>query len=541
MSRKKQLGRLGENALVNWCDQELITCNKPLIDECGWDFLLEFPISWDYTKPLDRSGMPLKCFIQVKATDSKDPNKRHKPIKLTNWKHLIEATIPAFFLILEFDGTHQAQRAYLVHVGEDYTEKYLKKMRQIPSSKASRLHKKKMIVRWGEEDRLTELNGTSLREKILTYVGTDPASYTKTKLDLVKSVGYGDKPYSLNANIKIPQGYTPQEYLTDFELGLVPQAQVSSFLLSHNRFDIPETKLQVSSKNHSNLRMYISDLTPVSKVWLHVTSDASFNSAVFPMDVYKPQQFVKGFHKIRMSHNFIEFVCNFDTGKNQLNYSDPEWGEIYSLRELHEFAKHCVIYSEAFSSGETIDFSFRSEDGKQVFTGKIALPENVFKIYLELAETIKQLWVVTSEFGIQDEIHLTLSEISQRKKQIEIMATLLQKEFIFGFSYPTDEKFSHSLVSIPVIKCLQIGEYRLMLGKVISGFTKNAEQIEDGVFRMCKTHCEIKQSILLASNSDPNVEGQNLAQKLVRHASQKGIVIYDESYAKLLPDTETEK
>src|ERR1051325_6434199 len=115
----RNVGKIGESALDGWVGDAGITANRVSQDETGWDFLLEFPLSQrdliESRLPLDKEPAPLQCFVQVKSTDDK-PGKWD--IKLSNWVRFVKNLVPAFFLILEFDGKSSCQRAFLVHVDE---------------------------------------------------------------------------------------------------------------------------------------------------------------------------------------------------------------------------------------------------------------------------------------------------------------------------------------------------------------------------------------------------------------------------------------
>src|SRR5262245_53551770 len=136
----RDLGELGESTLQGWAAGVGITANRVRQDKTGWDTLLEFPFSQktlrDSGLPLDREPAPLRCFLQVKSTDSR-PGKRS--VKLSNWSRLVKNPFPAFFLILEFDGKSSCQRAFLVHVGEAHIRLVLKALRELPPKEHDKL------------------------------------------------------------------------------------------------------------------------------------------------------------------------------------------------------------------------------------------------------------------------------------------------------------------------------------------------------------------------------------------------------------------
>lgn len=103
----RDLGQMGENSVQLWCSQVGLTANGSRIDKTGWDFVIEFPFQ-NFIGPARVHEAAIECKVQVKATDNRD---RKWQIKLSNLRRLITAPMPAFILILEFDGKKAAQRA----------------------------------------------------------------------------------------------------------------------------------------------------------------------------------------------------------------------------------------------------------------------------------------------------------------------------------------------------------------------------------------------------------------------------------------------
>ena len=126
----RNLGEMGERTLGLWASQVGISANKSDPDKTGWDFFLELPLELDasetVTVPLDKVARSIQCLVQVKSTD-RQPKQRQ--VKLSNWQKMVMSPLPAFFLVLEFDGKDRCQRAYLVHVGAEHIRRVLKRLR----------------------------------------------------------------------------------------------------------------------------------------------------------------------------------------------------------------------------------------------------------------------------------------------------------------------------------------------------------------------------------------------------------------------------
>ena len=121
----RNLPELGQKAVEYWANQVGISANRSAPDLTGWDVILEFPQTTDppagIVLPLDNTPPPIQCLVQVKATDKR---RGKVQVKLSNWKRLIQSPLPCFYLVLEFDGQTDCQRAYCVHVGEEYIRSF---------------------------------------------------------------------------------------------------------------------------------------------------------------------------------------------------------------------------------------------------------------------------------------------------------------------------------------------------------------------------------------------------------------------------------
>lgn len=179
---RQNLGELGESTLRLWMSQENAMLNKAYVDRTGWDFILEFPTGdCSIKSEPDKKSEAYQCFIQVKSTDLL---KGYHAIRLSNWKHLIETPLPAFFLILYFGKTETCQNAFLVHVWEKEIAQVLRKARALGvAGKGAELNKHYLRLKWGPDDQLPEPTGHSLLTKIRNIVGPFPSNYAEKRSD----------------------------------------------------------------------------------------------------------------------------------------------------------------------------------------------------------------------------------------------------------------------------------------------------------------------------------------------------------------------
>jgi len=230
----RDLGTMGEMTFASWSAQVGVA-NKSDNDKTGWDFIFENIIETDTDQlsndPIDKLPTPLKCFIQVKSTDNKLED---QAISLSHCQRFIGSGDPVFILVLEFDGFTECQRAYLIHVGNDYIRKIKKRLREINSSDIHKLHKMTITFSYTEQDKLPSLNGVGLQQAISHYVGSRPELYAKNKLEYAEKVGYEGPTVRCKFQIKVPG----EESLIEWALGERSLDYTGGFIETDIRFNI---------------------------------------------------------------------------------------------------------------------------------------------------------------------------------------------------------------------------------------------------------------------------------------------------------------
>lgn len=135
----RDTGSMGENYFSQLCADAGLTANPSSKDKFGWDFIVDFPQSNDFS-PMLLHNSALTFRVQVKSTDQ-----RFKKIQvnLSNLHRMAADLVPYFFVFIEFDRQPNAQRLFLVHMGEELISKVLSRVHKIhQSSEENNLHKK---------------------------------------------------------------------------------------------------------------------------------------------------------------------------------------------------------------------------------------------------------------------------------------------------------------------------------------------------------------------------------------------------------------
>lgn len=309
----RDIGTMGESFFQTWCAESGLTANKSLIDRTGWDFIVEFP-----HEPApgfaDADGPPIECRVQVKATDK---NERKCQITLSNLHRLATSLSPVFFLFLEFDGKQDPQRAFLVHLGEDLIRSILKRVREIDQSESdNKFNKRKMTIKYTDQDSLSPPSGSAVKERIESYVNTALSDYSSSKQGILRSAGYEDSYGEIKFNTLNEESL---EQLIDLSLGLRESVEVNNTTFHSSRFGVL-SKVAVMKSETAKLEM--PNLKPNATGILRFreskyTAGISFGCQVFssPFNESAPKSLVK----YRVEGKFFNIIIK--PYVNTINYS----------------------------------------------------------------------------------------------------------------------------------------------------------------------------------------------------------------------------
>lgn len=218
MTSATSIGRVGQKALEGWAAQVSITANPSLHDERGWDALLQLPRAGGDVAlrgPLDRAAPEISCMVQVKTTTRTEQS---EPISLSNWQRMCTEPIPWFVLAIHLDEDLSADRAYLVHVDEEWCERVLRRLRELDPT--ADLADRTINVTWAESHLLTELHGRELLRLIRQHVTQDQRAYVGRKLRWFDELGYEDRARRVAVQITTPDPSVLYVEMADLAVGL---------------------------------------------------------------------------------------------------------------------------------------------------------------------------------------------------------------------------------------------------------------------------------------------------------------------------------
>lgn len=235
----KRIGGIGQKAFETWAEQANIVANPSISnDERGWDILLQLPSDpkdlqmgvWDRALP------EISCMIQIKTTTSLD---QFEAITLSNWQRMIREPMPWFVAAIHLDAEHQPSQAYLIHIGREWCQKVLIRLRELAKKKKGHLNAHTLNVTWNDADKLPRMHGKALIERIRDCVQPNQFDYVNEKVNWFKNLGYRNKQKKVNIQFEVEDKALFLSELSDLGAGLrstLPRAWRAS--VSDVRFGI---------------------------------------------------------------------------------------------------------------------------------------------------------------------------------------------------------------------------------------------------------------------------------------------------------------
>jgi hypothetical protein len=342
---KRNVGRLAEGFFQQLCDDTPgLACNRSLVDERGWDFLVEFPAARLHSLPLDMQPSPLSAFVQVKSTESRNLSCR---VKLSNALRFALRPDPCFLVFFTYDfGKRDPTKAYLQHFWSPLIEQTIKAVRESEAQGRTDLHSIKIPIRFDVSHRV-EVRELSLRmREMIAEIG---GSYANEKASLSHFSGIDDGLG--HCGLEFAEGVTDDD-LVDLALGLRPSVPVKSISPQSKRFGI-SLPLQTGGIGPAQLSI---EVKPASSATLVLSSPDS-EDIVLPVEIYAPSAmpWIKQDRvRYRIKNSFIDFIFHpksLETGVISITLPTDR---NLSMRDFDSFLKLIVkwrgkeVYSQVW-------------------------------------------------------------------------------------------------------------------------------------------------------------------------------------------------
>lgn len=437
------IGKKGELIAMSWALDVDITPNPVENDKTGWDLIYEFPERFDLDGlTADLIPKPIQCWVQVKTTQQEDPKWQ---IKLTNLKRLVDTPLPAFYLELKLDQDYGVEAAYIFHVGKEIIYNTYKKLRELGPEGKESAHKKKIQLPKGSKTKISPVGGSGLKNEIEKIIGENYQDYLDKKKDIKEKCGYEDDRNTVSFNFEVPKEYDGniEEYLVDFELGIVSKMEIKDFVEKDIRFGIPievnrekEGELKVSSQDEKDVTLIIRTKDHREKISLD--SRLIFPSATRAVISKENIKFL-----VRSPN--IEMIVAPFKNKITYNYSFPGYEQEVTLDNLRDISNFIWFFHKMkdVEDGLILTISYRE---KKRLEAKLEIEEELGQNIFIRALSVRYAIKIFNNFGIPLDTPLLLEELINQFDKIQILAkTIEPKHFEISWTYKVESLIEEEL------------------------------------------------------------------------------------------------
>jgi hypothetical protein len=349
------VGQLGEKVLEVWSAELGVSCNPAYQDRRGWDYLLEFPRSDTLSRhSLDSRPPELSCLVQVKSTFS---NRTSRSIKLSNWERAIKRPFPFFYLCLHFDKSNNKLReAYLVHVGQEWMEKVLRRLRTEQIKGHSDLSSMKMNLTWSEDDQIRKPESASFSSTLRTHIPGTVQEYVQNKISLFQNLGE-PIPAELNFTISYSDPNKIHEDWIDLAIGLRDTIEIAQLEIREDiRFDLP----LATTKHEGGFLQVINRSKEGTEISLAIKNNSLPLKSSFAAKLFTPHNFFAGTpipekkFKARVTFLVGEIVIRTYDKELSLRVDFSSAPDVAPLSQHAEIWRLAHILHNAAASGVTV-------------------------------------------------------------------------------------------------------------------------------------------------------------------------------------------
>jgi hypothetical protein len=424
---------------------------------------------------VDQMPSPLQCLFQVKSTSG---TRGRCSVKLTNWLRFIHSPLPTFFLVLEFDGTDECQRGYLVHVGEDHIERVLRRIREITAADSQENWQDYTIdVRWGEENRISSLNGRGFVAAVRSHTSAGIENYLTWKRTILADVGYESARTKLRINPRVPDEWTGtvQQLLIDFGLGLISHLEIEAGEMVDLRFGIPKVLSEPLSKG---TRLEIVQHRPSGRGSIQLRIPGSDTVLELHADVFLPHgvNVPDELLKARYSIPFVDVIFEVSAARKiDFKLKLPELNTKHQLTDLQPVADLILLFNHAVAVGvgqlEVQTFFNDARIGSGKLTNLVTPPNAL----VAWAERVKSAWGIARHFEIERDVVVSAAELVEYRRQLHLISLVLGRrrawlEVRFTLNaVVADAEDSQLQWCFPIAATVRLGRYRVQVSFIVVG------------------------------------------------------------------------
>ncbi|MBO6522944.1 MAG: hypothetical protein JJ971_03895 [Balneolaceae bacterium] len=484
---ERDLGELGQDQFKTWCSEEGLTCNPPLNDKQGWDFVIEFdpPLSQD--KTYDEKKARYKCFVQIKSSDD---SKSNKGISLRNWEKMINDASPFFIVRMEFNGKKKPEKVYLIHVGEELIIKGLKRLRGIKEGQTILL-KNEMSYPRRESDLLSSNDGESVKSEIEKYLKGGMFNYSHRKAELVKKVGVEKE--ELLVTILSKSGRDPVEELVDLSLGLSAELKAIESKKRRKRFGTYSNYVDLGP---GTLKV---EVKPNSKARIELISDDLKDIGNLKLDIFLPsgvKDLKKEQFKFLMKDEYLSFLANFKDDQLKVDMTLPNPQDLIDINKMRNISKFLFHIATAESRGVSLTANVFFKEKRVIsFKPEINFPEK--GMILKNGEAIYNSIKVGDYFEIPS-FSAKTDELIKQELRYDIIKKLIDGDDIrIKTSFWTNKKLQGKVVGLIIPFQLIFNQFNLFQGLNIIGKIEEKGYEEGGRYYYSLESSEVSKTLKL--------------------------------------------
>lgn len=194
--RIRYIARLGENLFERLCIDSHLTASPPKHDENGWDAFVEFPLNALLGQHRDGQPAPMKCLVQVKATDQTAGSAID--MSISNWERMAQSIMPVFIAIFYIEGKDDVQILTLSHFDNACMYKTLQRIRTMEKAEELNLiNHRTMSFCPKPEDFMDWKQKEIFKRTVYRLVGNDFGAYAEQKALTRREIGFTERAHKL--------------------------------------------------------------------------------------------------------------------------------------------------------------------------------------------------------------------------------------------------------------------------------------------------------------------------------------------------------
>jgi hypothetical protein len=415
----RDVGGMGESVLKTWAHEFGAIVNKAQYDRGGWDFVLEWaPSRQQLNVPLDRRPGLFQCLIQVKATDH---HERRRPVSLQNWQRFTTTTLPAFFLILEFDGRSDCQLAFLKHHWSEDIVDTLRRLRKLDAAGRSSPKGTTRALTWGIANHL-DVSSAALFQALESHIGSSMADYAARKHQLLSQVGYEDRGAEGSVRIEVPVDYqdrTPNDLMADLRLGVIPSLSTLGATLWDNRFGIKAGKpWQINTrgtiKGPKGKPVALRIHNGLDELKLTATLFA-YSPSIEEIDVRKS--------KARFHIGLVDIVFDYGALTGHIGFRLPRIDEPCSVQDLYQWGRFVTFLIQVAAARPGDELRVECEG---IYAGHVKIDQvDITPEWTTLAKLAKTLGDVLRHVDTAKDRRIAIDLLMHQETGLQLLGTLL--------------------------------------------------------------------------------------------------------------------